>query len=95
MKDIDIEDKLHLWFELSYAQYLTIPRLVLQSMPVKWKNKLAELLFELDDTVDWRPGDGRYWVKLRDGKGRYCADPLSNYRYGNIDHLMKKKDDNE
>lgn len=72
---------IHTWFELSYAQYLTIPRSVLQSMPEEWQYKFTELLEELDNTIDWRPKSGRYWVKLKDDQGRYVHDPLMEYRH--------------
>ena len=76
------DDDLHAWFELSYAQYLTIPRTALQSMPLAWKNKLAALLNELDETIDWRPKDGRYWCRLRNSKGQIVIDPLADYQRG-------------
>lgn len=80
MNDYDKQD-IHTWFELSYAQYLTVPRSVLQSMPIEWQHKFTELLYELDDKIDWRPKSGRYWVRLKDDKGRYVHDPLMEYRH--------------
>ena len=47
------------WFELSYAQFLTVPRLVMESMPGRWQKEMAELLTEMDATFDWRPKNGR------------------------------------
>ena len=75
-------DAIHHWFELSYAQYLTIPRSALQSMPDEWQSEFVALLEELDETIDWRPKEGRYWVQLKDRKGRYVADPLMDYERG-------------
>jgi hypothetical protein len=80
------------WFELSYAQYLTVPRLVMESMSYEWQKEMARLLQEMDDTFDWRPPEGRYWVRLRDGHGRFCDAPLSDYRRGNIEHLRYEQD---
>lgn len=80
---------LDLWFELSYAQFLTVPRLVMKSMPTEWQEKMAQLLREMDDTFDWRP-DGQYWVRLRDDHGRFKDPELCDYRHGNIEHLRKK-----
>ena len=73
---------IHDWFELSYAQYLTIPRSVLQSMPSEWQEIFVKCLEELDEKIDWRPKEGRYWVKLKDDKGRYVEDPLMDYQRG-------------
>ena len=82
-----IPSPIHEWFELSHAQFLTIPRLVMESMPLEWQIKMADLLREMDNTFDWRPPDGRYWVKLKDSKGHYCEAPLTDYRHGSIEHL--------
>ena len=73
---------IHGWFELSYAQYLTIPRSVLQSMPAEWQHRFAACLEQLDEAVDWRPDEGRYWVRLKDKDGRFVRDPLMDYERG-------------
>jgi len=75
-------EPIHGWFELSYAQFLTIPRSVLQSMPEPWQAKFVALLQELDDKIDWRPPKGRYWVQLRDEQGHIMRDPLMDYERG-------------
>lgn len=85
------EPPLNEWFELSYAQFLTVPRLVLESMPYEWQLQMKQLLTEMDTTFDWRPAKGRYWVKLRDDNGRFTDAPLADYRRGNIQHLRKGK----
>lgn len=79
---LEPHDPIHNWFELTYAQYLTIPRSVLQSMPQAWQASFVNLLEELDETIDWRPESGCYWVTLRDAKGRFVRDPLMNYDRG-------------
>jgi hypothetical protein len=79
------------WFELSYAQFLTVPRLVLESMPIEWQRDMAALLQDIDDAFDWRPTEGRYWVRLRDANGQFTDAPLWDYRRGNIDHLRKQE----
>jgi hypothetical protein len=84
---------IHHWFELTYAQYLTIPRSILQSMPDEWQSKFVALLEELDETIDWRPSEGRYWVTLKDGKGRFVSDPLQDYQRGRRRIEHRKKDD--
>lgn len=88
-------DHIHQWFELSYAQYLTVPRSVMQSMPAAWQRKMVMLLEEMEETIDWRPKEGCYWVKLKDGKGRYVADPLQDYQRGRrnvLDEGYKKEE---
>jgi hypothetical protein len=81
------------WFELTYAQFLTIPRLVMQSMPVEWQNKMVAPLNEVDKEFDWRPQEGHYWVSQRDDQGRFVElnENICDYRHGNIEHLRKNK----
>ena len=91
-KTIVIEEcPIHLWFELTYAHYLTVPRSVLEAMPQEWKERFAKCLEELDNTIDWRPKEGRYWCYLRDAKGRYREDPFSEYRHPYIKMPYIKK----
>ena len=87
-------EPIHEWFELSYAQYLTIPRSVLQSMPAAWQARFVACLEELDATIDWRPPSGRYWVQLKNNEGRYQVDPLMDYARGRrrIAHRTKDAD---
>lgn len=77
-----ISEPIHEWFELTYAQYLTIPRSVLQSMPAEWQERFVTCLRELDSAIDWRPEEGRYWVRLKDKHGRFTHDPLMDYERG-------------
>lgn len=73
-------DQISYWFSLSYAQYLTIPRSVMEAMPCDWQERMAACLNELDATFDWRPQEGSYWVRLKNRQGRYWSDPLMEYR---------------
>lgn len=83
-------EPVHHWFELSYAEYLTIPRSALQSMPQEWQARFVLCLMELDNTIDWRPANGQYWVQLRaypkdgreHGRGVLVHDPLGDYERG-------------
>lgn len=82
MINIDAEEPIHEYFELTYAQYLTIPRSVLQSMPKPWQRTFVSCLRELDNTYDWAPSQGRYWVRLKDAHGRFVHDPFMDYERG-------------
>lgn len=84
------ETLLSRWFGLSYAQFLTVPRLVMEAMPPAWQARMAKLLDELDGTFDWRPKEGAYWVRLRDDKGRFSDPDLCDYRRGSAEHLRRK-----
>jgi len=85
---------IHEWFNLTYAQYLTVPRSVLQSMPETWQHKFVALLEELDETgwMSLLPKDTCYKVELRkmeeklsgDGWkwGGKVTDQLADYQRG-------------
>ncbi len=75
-------EPVHGWFELSYAQYLTIPRSVLQSMPMDWQERFVRCLDELDELIDWRPKQGCYWVKLKNDNGQFVKDGFADYQRG-------------
>lgn len=88
------QEPVHVFFGLSYAQYLAIPRSVLQSMPVVWQRSFVEHLQLLDETIDWRPPTGQcYRVQLYEtGEAdsddpdvywkRPVEDPLADYERG-------------
>ncbi len=42
------DDAVHRWFGLSYANYLVLPRTLLQSMPAEWQRRFVGCLEELD-----------------------------------------------
>jgi hypothetical protein len=90
-EEIFLESPVHNWFELSYAQYLTVPRSIMEAMPNEWQERMVKCLEELDETFDWRPKEGRYWVKLKDGNGRYVSDPLMQYRHPNKNYIKSIK----
>lgn len=46
--DDRLNGPIHGWFELSYANYLVVPRARLQSMPVEWQERMVACLEELD-----------------------------------------------
>lgn len=74
-------EPIHGWFGLTYANYLVMPRSVLQSMPQEWQAKFCELLEESRAAfghLDWP----RYDVRARDENGRYRSDPIPHYNRG-------------
>ena len=55
-------EPIHEWFELSYSNYLVIPRSVLQSMPVEWQDRFVAALEEMGKAfgyLDWPVYDVR------------------------------------
>ena len=85
------------YFSLSYANFLTIPRLVMESMSTDWQKKMKDLLEEMDETFDWAPREGCYYVQLWTNEDDEESDriledaPLWNYRRGNVEYLRIKE----
>jgi hypothetical protein len=80
--DLDHE-AIHLWFELTYASYLTIPRSILQSMPDEWQRQFVLLLEQCRERV-LAAGieEPHYTVHARDSHGQFIEDPLRAYDRG-------------
>lgn len=66
-----VED-VHTLFGLSYANFLTLPRTLLQSMPEEWQRQFADLMSEYDE----------HWSSLPDGfqPDSYRVQPTENGR---------------
>lgn len=84
------------WFGLSYASWLTLPRVLMHEMPTDWQRKMAELLHEWDDTWDYGKMEGIPYVSFKDEAGKYMHIPfwLKNYRHPDhqaIEWLRVKK----
>jgi len=77
---------IHAWFGLTYASYLTLPRSVLQSMPIEWQEQFVALLDELQSKAfDHGIETPRYTVSARDKDGKYITDPFRSYQRGRRD----------
>ena len=75
-------EKLQCWFELSYASFLTLPRVLMQSMPIEWQNKMADLLNEYEEAFPNMPEGMGSTVRITHN-GRIVPTPewLTNYRH--------------
>ena len=76
-------EPVHRWFGLTYANYLVLPRAVLQSMPAEWQEKFVKLLEEADAACERAkvPSPHGYHVQPVNGKGRYATDVVPHYRH--------------
>lgn len=101
----DHKQNIHEWFELTYAQFLVVPRVIMSGMPEDWQEKMAELLDQMGATFDYSPGSGdTYYVRVgkapewpyEDKDGNPIEPVLSapshelcNYRRPRIEHRRK------
>lgn len=76
------DEPIHHYFGLTYAQYLAIPRSVLQSMPKAWQARFVDCLTELDSAIDFYPDGLTRFVRARDNRGRFIPDPFADYESG-------------
>lgn len=85
-------EKLNVWFGLSYASFLTLPRVFMQEMPVEWQDKMADLLNEYDDVFVNQPDIGTR-VQCTDNRGKLISTPewMINYRHPNRESLKEFK----
>lgn len=75
-------EPIHLWFNLTYANYLVLPRSVLQSMPQEWQAKFCTLLSEMHEAFGHLDWPSRYAVSVRGKGGHYARDPIPHYNRG-------------
>ncbi|HBK2581920.1 TPA: hypothetical protein LGJ93_001246 [Escherichia coli] len=94
--DEDDRKDLQLWFGLSYAAFCVMPRVFMVAMPQEWQEKMAQLLFEYDDTIKTNVcGVHSCFVTPRDKNKRFMKmpDDILNYRHPRrefIESFLKK-----
>ena len=72
------------WFELSYAAFAVMPRVLMHAMPDEWQGKMAALLQEWDEAWNFE-GSGiegtRVLVLGKNGKAIKTPPWLLQYRH--------------
>jgi hypothetical protein len=87
-------EKLHGWFGLSYASFLTLPRVLMNQMPNEWQGKMADLLDEYYEEFPNLPDIGSRVQLTRDGKLIKTPEWIINYRrpdFKQIEGFRKRK----
>lgn len=78
----DDTEAIHTWFSLIYANYLVMPRSVLQSMPDKWQEEFVNLLEKCHEEFGYLNWPS-YRVNAVDNEtGRFIRDPIPHYNRG-------------
>jgi hypothetical protein len=92
VEEFNQREDLSCWFGLSYAAWLTLPRVLMEAMPEEWQKRMAGLLNEYNDTFPNQPDLGTR-VQITQGKKLVKAPKwLLNYRrpdMGTINSLRK------
>lgn len=98
-QNYDQRKDLHLWFGLSYAAFLVMPRVAMMQMPKEWQESMAELLNQYDETIDtsaFGVKGCRVQALNSEGKLMKMPDELLNYRHPQpevVAQLMFKHED--
>ena len=86
-----VNENLNTWFGLSYASFLTVPRVFMQEMPQEWQEKMAELLNEYDETFNNQPNMETVVVCKQNNKIIKTPEWLVNYRRPDTETINKFK----
>lgn len=83
------KERLSSFFGLSYARWLTIPRVLMQQMPDEWQYRAAILFEEFSDEFsgDWSDGKDLYVNAKENGKYTPLPEWLGNYRYPDLEKI--------
>ncbi len=73
-------ERLSTWFGLSYASWLTMPRVLMEAMPQEWQERLAALCEEWDETWNTDQYGGTRVMLTKHGQYVKMDDRLINYR---------------
>jgi len=84
-------DALWLWFGLSYASFLILPRVLMHEMPDEWQLKMSKLLVEYDEHFKRVEGISSTTVCAKNDAGKFTSFPayILNYRRPNIKEIDK------
>jgi len=77
------------WFGLSYATWLTLPRIMMHEMPDEWKQKMADLLFEWDETWDSSSVPSPFVTARKNNRFTKWPSWLLNYRHPDKEQINK------
>ena len=88
-------DKLWLWFGLSRASWLTLPRIMMHEMPDEWQDKMADLLNEFDEKWDSQDMPEPYVSAKKNGAFTRWPQWLLNYRHPDKEQIKAMLSDKE
>ena len=87
------KDKITDYFELSYASWLVMPRVLMEAMPDEWQERFVAILQEFDGVFDrdivWK--NGYPFVRMKDSNtGKFISleeTHLPHYRHPSKDEI--------
>jgi len=85
----EVKRDINCYFGLTYASWLTIPRVFLEQMPLEWQHEFVKLLDEYEDSFKDQPDIGTRVQITKDNKLVKTPDWLLNYRRPDYDEVYK------
>lgn len=79
------------WFGLSYASWLTLPRVMMEAMPKEWQQRMARLLNQYDNFFPNQPDLGTRVQVTSDRKLIKTPKWLINYRRPDLKKIQSMK----
>jgi hypothetical protein len=83
-------DALWCWFGLSYASWLTLPRVLMHEMPDVWQKKMAKLFNEFNDEYPNAPPLDTRVFMVKNGKLQKTPDWIA-YRHPDKERIEAMK----
>lgn len=84
MTESELKSGINEWFGLTYANYLVLPRLILQSMPAEWQHQFVRLLDQIPEIIDFDESYSDCYCINYKVDGKYSRDPYRDYRRGSV-----------
>jgi len=81
------------WFGLSYASWLTLPRVLMQEMPKDWQTKMVDLLDEFYDEFPeaFSECDDIHVTSRKGGRITKMPEWMNDYRHPNRIKILKAR----
>lgn len=78
------DEAIHSFFGLTYANYLVLPRVALQSMPSEWQRQFVKLLEAIPETLkEYNALEPEtYLVSCKNLNGMFVKDKFPHYQRG-------------
>ncbi len=78
------------FFGLSYASWLVLPRIALQSMPLKWQVRFFKMVNEIEDTLEMPKVEG-YVVSVKKNN-KFIRSPFPHYKHNYLPNKTIKNE---
>lgn len=83
--------RIHEWFSLSRASWLTLPRVLLQEMDDEWQEKFVELLEQFNEKFPKMEPASTTVTATKHGRMIPMPEGAGNYRRPDLDYIERCK----